>query len=59
MKIVITGQKSFGRAVLKRLIEDGHEILGVAVAPQQIRKDKMVGLAMRYNIPILTDAEVS
>ena len=57
MKIVITGQKSFGRAVLKRLIEDGHEILGVAVAPQQIRKDKMVGLAMRYNIPILTDAE--
>ena len=57
MKIVITGQKSFGRAVLKRLIEDGHEILGVAVAPQQIRKDKMVGLAMRYNIPVLTDAE--
>ena len=57
MKIVITGQKSFGRAVLKRLIEDGHEILGVAVAPQQIRKDKMVGLAMRYNIPVLADAE--
>lgn len=57
MKIVITGQKSFGRAVLKRLLEDGHEILGVAVAPQQIRKDKMVGLAMRYNIPVLTDAE--
>lgn len=57
MKIVITGQKSFGRAVLKRLLEDGHEILGVAVAPQQIRKDKMVGLAMRYNIPVLADAE--
>ena len=37
MKIVITGQKSFGRAVMKRLIEDGHEILGVAVAPQQIK----------------------
>lgn len=57
MKIVITGQKSFGRAVLKRLIEDGHEILGVAVAPQQIRKDKMVGLAMWHNIPVLADAE--
>ena len=36
MKIVITGQKSFGRAVLKRLLEDGHDILGVAVAPQHI-----------------------
>ena len=57
MKIVITGQRAFGRAVLKRLIEDGHEVLGVAVAPQQMRKDKMDGLAMRYNIPILTDAE--
>ena len=43
MKIVITGQKSFGRAVMKRLIEDGHEILGVAVAPQQVKRIRWSG----------------
>lgn len=57
MKIVITGQKSFGRAVLKKLVSDGHEILGVAVAPQESKKDKMVGTAMRYQIPIIAEAE--
>lgn len=57
MKIVVTGQKSFGKAVLKRLIEEGHEILGVAVAPQKSKKDKMVGTAMRYGIPIISEAE--
>ncbi|MDU0319169.1 MULTISPECIES: formyltransferase family protein [unclassified Enterococcus] len=57
MKIVITGQKSFGRAVLKRLVNDGHDILGVAVAPQESKKDKMVGTAMRYQIPIIAEAE--
>lgn len=53
----MTGQKSFGRAVLKRLIDDGHEILGVAVAPQKNKKDKMVGTALRYQIPIIAEAE--
>lgn len=57
MKLVISGQKAFGREVLKRLIDDGHEILGVAVAPQGRQKDKMVGLATRYGIPVLAEAD--
>ena len=56
MKIVLTGQKAFGKAVLKKLIEDGHEIVGVAPAPQGVKKDKMVGIALKYGIPVLTDA---
>ena len=43
MKIFICGQRSFGKAVLKRLYEDGHEITGVAPPPQKRLKDKMVG----------------
>lgn len=57
LNIVITGQKSFGRAVLKRLVEDGHNIVGVAVAPQGRQKDRMVGLAMKYQVPILAEAD--
>ena len=57
LNIVITGQKSFGRAVLKKLVEDGHNIVGVAVAPQGRQKDRMVGLAMKYQIPILAEAD--
>lgn len=57
MKIFICGQKSFGKAVLKRLYEDGHEIVGIAPPPQQKYKDKMVGLAMLNGIPIISDCE--
>ena len=46
MKIFICGQRSFGKAVLKRLYEDGHEITGVAPPPQKRLKDKMVGYAL-------------
>lgn len=56
MNIVVTGQKSFGKEVLKRLIDDGHNIVGIAPAPQGIKKDKMVGIALKYGIPILTEA---
>lgn len=57
MKIFICGQKSFGKAVLKRLYYDGHDIVGVAPAPQNIRADKMVGFAMLKGIPIVSDCD--
>lgn len=60
MKIFLSGQKSFGKAVLLALIDAGHEITGVAVAPQtreHTRKDKLVGVAMKHGIPIVADGE--
>lgn len=57
MRLFIAGQKSFGKEVLKRLYEDGHEIVGIAPAPQKQYKDKMVGFAQLHSIPIKSDAE--
>lgn len=57
MKIFICGQKSFGLAVLKALYNAGHEIVGIAPPPQEKYKDKMVGWAMKKNIPIISDCE--
>lgn len=57
MKIFICGQKSFGRAVLIALHKRGHEITGIAPAPQKIKKDKMVGYALLHGIPIVSDCE--
>lgn len=57
MNIFICGQKSFGRAVLKRLHEDGHNIVGCAPPPQEKYYDKMQGMAAFYNIPIITDCD--
>lgn len=57
MKIFICGQRSFGRAVLKALHEQGHEITGIAPPPQKRLKDKMVGYALLNNIPIVSDCE--
>jgi len=57
MKVFICGQRSFGAAVLKRLYDDGHEITGVAVAPQNVKKDKMVGQALVRGIKVAGDCE--
>lgn len=57
MKIFICGQKSFGRAVLKALHEQGHTITGIAPPPQGQYKDKMVGYAMLKGIPIVSDCD--
>lgn len=57
MKLFICGQKSFGRAVLKALYEDGHEIVGVAPPPQGKYYDKMQGLAIKLGIPVVADCE--
>lgn len=55
MKIFICGQKSFGRKVLEKLYNAGHEIVGIAPPPQEKHKDKMVGYAMLKDIPIVSD----
>lgn len=57
MKIFICGQKSFGLEVAKRLLADGHHIVGVAPPPQEKYKDKIVGWAMLNNIPIVSDCD--
>lgn len=57
MKIFICGQRSFGRAVLKALYEQGHTITGIAPPPQQKYKDKMIGFAMLKDIPIISDCD--
>lgn len=57
MKIFICGQKEFGKAILKKLYEDGHTITGIAPPPQNKYKDKMVGYAMLKGINIVSDCE--
>lgn len=57
MNIFICGQKSFGKEVLKRLIEDGHTITGIAPPPQKRLKDKMVGIAIKKGVPIISDCD--
>lgn len=57
MKIFVCGQKTFGKEVLKALIAAGHEITGIAPAPQKRLKDKMVGIALMHDIPVVTDCE--
>ncbi len=56
MNIFLTGQKSFGKAVFLALREDGHNIVGVAPAPPKKYYDKLHGIALRYNVPVVCDA---
>ncbi len=56
MNIFITGQKSFGKAVFKALLEDGHHIVGVAPAPPGKYYDKLHGAALRYHVPVVCEA---
>lgn len=58
MNIFICGQKSFGKEVLKALIDKGHTITGIAPPPQARLKDKMVGVAIKKNIPIISDCDM-
>ena len=57
MKIFICCQKSFGKEVMKALYNAGHEIVGIAPAPQSQYMDKMVGFAMQHKIPIISDCD--
>ena len=55
MKIFLCGQKSFGAAVLKRLIEDGHDIVCVSPAPQDRHYDRLKVAAIRAGVPMTVD----
>lgn len=53
MKVVLAGQRSFGREVYKRLVADGHEIVAVATPPPGKYYDKLHGLALRDRVPVV------
>lgn len=57
MNIFLCGQKSFGKSVLKELDNLGHNIVGVAPPPQEKYFDKIVGLAMKLGIPVISDMD--
>lgn len=57
MKIFVYGQKTFGKEALRALLAAKQQIVGVAVAPQRVKKDPMVGFAMLHNIPIYGDCD--
>ena len=57
MNVFIFGQRSFGLEVLKAVCATRHKVVGVAVAPQRVKKDRMVGFALLKGIPILGDME--
>ena len=52
MRIFIFGQKSFGAAVLKRLIADGHTITGVAVPEAGQYYDKVHVLCVKERLKV-------
>lgn len=57
MNIFLCGQRSFGKAVLIELHKRGHNIVGVAPPPQEKYYDKIIGVAMLRNIPVISDCE--
>jgi len=52
MKLFFFGQKSFGAAVLKRLIADGHVITGTAVPEPGQYYDKVHVVAVKERLPV-------
>lgn len=59
MRISIIGQAAFGEAVLRRLIEDGHEISGVsAPAPSNGREDPLWTAGVAAGITTVGTAEL-
>ena len=57
MKIFLCGQRTFGKEVCRALLAAGHEIVGVAPAPPQKRKDKLHGFAAVQGLPLVTDCK--
>jgi len=52
VKIFLFGQRSFGAAVLRRLIDDGHTITGIAVPEPGQYYDKVHVLAVKEKLPV-------
>lgn len=57
MKIFLCGQRSFGAAVCKALLEAGHEIVGVSTAPPGRRREKLYAYAALKRLPLAPDGE--
>jgi methionyl-tRNA formyltransferase len=57
MRLFLCGQKSFGAAVLKRLLADGHEVVGVAAPPQEQYFDKIKIAAIKAGIQLIIDSD--
>ena len=57
MKIFLCGQRSFGKEVCRAILDAGHEIVGVAPAPQRKRKDKLYGFAVKHGLRVITDCK--
>jgi len=57
MRIFLSGQRSFGKAVFLALLRAGHTITGVAPAPQGKRVDKLAAAALKHGVPIVSDGE--
>lgn len=55
MKIYLCGQRSFGEAALRMLLEAGHQILGVSAPPEgdNSREDRLWSLAGDERLPRL------
>jgi methionyl-tRNA formyltransferase len=52
LRVAIFGQAAFGRDVLARLAEAGHEIVGVHVPPDRGRPDPLAEEAERRGLPL-------
>lgn len=57
MNLFICGQKSFGAAIVKRLHQDGHSIVGVAPPPQEKYYDKIQVAAVKLGLPCVSDCD--
>lgn len=57
MKIFLCGQRSFGAAVCKALLEAGHEITGVSTAPPEKHREKLYAYATLKHLPLAPDGE--
>jgi methionyl-tRNA formyltransferase len=53
LRIAIFGQAAFGRDCLERLLEEGHEIAGVFIPPDEGRPDPLGARAEELGLPVV------
>ncbi|MCH8283129.1 MAG: methionyl-tRNA formyltransferase [Chloroflexi bacterium] len=60
MRVVVIGQAAFGEAVLKRLLDEGEEIVGVSAPATRegARPDPLRALAEARDLPVFTTREL-
>lgn len=53
MRVVVHGQRAFGKAVLERLLDRGDDVVAVCSAPESDgREDELVALAREAGLPV-------